>query len=294
VRILNRRSAVALLLLICSMSILPAGAASGYSQNNRWVAVQYNVYGAKGGTGYNEDIAPAVVNYINDRTPKPAVISFNEICWWQWDFIESYLQQTGYQYVPFAHWSINTNHPDCDGTIFGNVIVSLGTGPPAYGTDIEFAHQLPGAIEKRGAACLSNLIGNWTACSTHLAPTSGVPFDADPQKTTKEQLADLMIAISGWAQQGVPMYILGDLNIETTYDATTIAYFRDWWYVLFAEADTPGGTYLNRRLTFESFANEDQGSFDYMFRRNPNVFTDRAFIYFGPYSDHAWYEGFLT
>ncbi len=288
---------LAIILAVGSSVSVKAQTAGQYVQNNRWTAVQYNMFGAKGGAGYNDQVAAAVVNSLRSRSPKPWVLSFNEICSQQWAFIANYinvnLKLGGYDYSMAAHWSVPAHH-DCNGGSFGNVVVVLGKSPPAQAIHWQLEHQNSFA-ETRGVACVYQALHNFVACSTHLTiGSSSNPEGGDETLKTKEQLLDLMEDITPWVLSGVPMFILGDFNIETTRDATSHFYFNDWWYVLFNEAERPGATINDRRATFRSFATGQEKSIDYIFVRKPGAITAPAYSFFGAYSDHAWYEGFLT
>jgi hypothetical protein len=263
-------------LVLMSLQVPPAAAA----QDGRQIAIQYNVWGAKSNTAYNTQIAQAVINSLRTRNPKPTVISFNEICWRQLDQIQrEYLDVVG-GYVAFAHWSIKTPLPNCDGTMYGNVIVGLNGGA-TVGTDHTYSGQ-EFVTEKRGAACLSRLAGNTTACSSHLSTNLS---------TAKNQMAQLRTLVNQWVTQGIPLYVLGDFNVETKEHLTT---FQTSWYSTFAEGDRPGATVYTRRITWKSKVTTAQRSIDYVFRRVPKTFTAVAYLFFGPYSDHAWYEAYLT
>lgn len=272
----KRFPTVLIAVFLLSLAVPPASAA----QDGRQIAIQYNVWGAKSNTGYNAQIAQAVINSLRTRNPKPTVISFNEICFKQWDQIRrEYLDPIG-GYVAFAHWSIATPVPNCDNTMYGNVIVGLNAAG-AGGSSHTYSGQ-EFVTEKRGAACLTGLAGNTTACSSHLSTNL---------TTAKNQLFQLRSLVDPWVMAGVPMYVLGDLNIETTQHLTT---FNNSWYASFAEGDRPNATVYTRRITWKSKTTTDQRSIDYVFRRAPRTFTATAYLFFGPYSDHAWYEAYLT
>lgn len=162
------------------LSIPPASAA----QNGRQVALHFNVWSAKGDEEYNGAVAGMVIDRLMSVNPKPSTISFNEICWRQWHQIELVLNLnpdfTPYRYVAFAHWSINAGFDNCDGTIYGNVVVGMQGSPPAYGVPKEFSAQ-NSVREKRGAACLRSLAWNTTSCSTHYTNAD----DSGSQQTTR-------------------------------------------------------------------------------------------------------------
>ncbi|MGQ0678972.1 MAG: endonuclease/exonuclease/phosphatase family protein [Actinomycetota bacterium] len=276
--------------LLPIVSAPPAAAA----QDGRQILVQYNLYGAKGGTGYNHDVAPAVVNSIYNRDPTPSVISFNEICWYQWDYIWSMIRfkaPYGLEYIPFAHWSIQ-QEDDCYGSGYGNVIVSL-RGAGTYGVDKTFSSQT-GGVELRGAACLANLIYSAVACSTHLAPPDSNPNNPSRFNVPRTQQWELSVLVNQWATQGTPLFVLGDFNL---LPSENLSAFSGWWYQVFAEGDraSPNATVSNKRSTWRSSKPPySQRAIDYAFRRAPNLFTADSYIYFGDYSDHAWYETYVS
>ncbi len=268
---------VATALILLAPSTPPASAA----QNGRQIAIQYNVWGAKSNTGYNAEVAQAVINSLRTRNPKPTVISFNEICGRQWEQIKrEYLDVVG-GYVAFAYWSIATPIANCDGTTYGNVIVGLQGATPVVNTAHVYSGQST-LTEKRGAACMSGLAANVTACSSHLSTNL---------TTAKDQLAQLRSLVNQWVVQGVPMFVMGDFNVETKEHTWT---FSTSWYSAFAEGDRPNATVYTRRITWKSRTTTAERSIDYVFRRVPKSFTAYAYLFFGAYSDHAWYEAYLT
>lgn len=267
------------------------------------------MYGTTGGgqSGeFNEDVAAAILSSLAARTPKPAVIAFNEICFGQWDTIWQWLQHQR-DYVAAGHWA-KTYEDDCNvgGQFsgFGNVVVGLQSPSGAKGGSYAFEHQHPDEAsglwpEIRGTACLYELLGNATACSAHMTfrnSGGGTSIEAAEQDYAYLQLYDLSTIINHWAVQGVPMYILGDFNVETREREWPEYYLAVWWYQVFAEGMEPGATMDDRLWTYQPaypFGWLNRTSIDYVFRRAPNAFTDAAYLFLGAYSDHRWYEAYL-
>ena len=129
---------------------------------------------------------------------------------------------------------------------------------------------------------MSGLAGNVTACSSHLSTNL---------TTAKDQLRQLRSFVTQWILLGVPMFVMGDFNIETAEHRYT---FQSSWYSPFAEGDRPNATTYTRRITWKSKTTSAQRSIDYVFRRVPKTFTALAYLFFGAYSDHAWYEAYLS
>jgi hypothetical protein len=100
------------LLVIVGSILTSTNSPASAAQNGRHIAVQFNLRGYLSGAGWNSTIAASTFASINARNPKPLVTSLNEVCWEQWDDIQSNALPDSAGWVAFAHWSIDERLPD--------------------------------------------------------------------------------------------------------------------------------------------------------------------------------------
>lgn len=62
--------------------------------------VQFNIYGGNGNatSGYNTQVAPAIVASIEARNPYPFMVGLNEVCQNQYNYLVWVLTADGYGY----------------------------------------------------------------------------------------------------------------------------------------------------------------------------------------------------
>lgn len=262
------------------------------AQNGRQIAIQFNAQGALSGAGFNQNTIPAVIGSLSTRNPSPHLVSFNEICWTQWDQIQFHSLPDSGGYAAWGHWARTTDDckqdPDGSGQppLFGNVIVGR-RGPSTFPLNGPYNTQNPNKVEVRGWACLYSLRSlsggtNQTACTTHLENEDPYPH---------YQLNELGQGVNPHILQGIPMVVMGDFNLRPWVDGTTSnqSYeLNGWWYQLLAEGDRPLATPASARPTHAV------GKIDYIFRFKPNLITGNAYIFDSYASDHHWFEAYLS
>lgn len=313
----SRIRSVLVLSTMLATSIVAFQSVSTAQTHPRQIAVQHNLWGARGGTALNLSIGQETVDRLEERMSEVYLVSLNEVCYWQWLQVQSLLTQA-LGYVPMAHWAIGTPTDRCaagggngndqsetvapefqTNTIYGSVIIGLvpQSGPWPTGASALYKRNPPyppppnqvKVTEYRGLACLYGLrppyqpSQNVTACTTHLATDDG---------DTRAQLAELMNGAAPTVLANTPFFIMGDLNIYglppgATQDGPNESYIlRDWFYPLFKEGDRSYGSGSKRSTS-------EYGAIDYVFRRVPNLFSDGPVILDVPNTDHHWFETYV-
>lgn len=139
----SRIRSVLVLSTMLATSIVAFQSVSTAQTHPRQIAVQHNLWGARGGTALNLSIGQETVDRLEERMSEVYLVSLNEVCYWQWLQVQSLLTQA-LGYVPMAHWAIGTPTDRCaagggngndqsetvapefqTNTIYGSVIIGL-------------------------------------------------------------------------------------------------------------------------------------------------------------------------
>lgn len=286
---------VALALVSLNWSGAPVAASPGSPTrpaNHNYSAaqvVQFNMYGGNGNatTGYNTQVAPAIVNSIKARNPYPFIVGLNEVCEAQYAHMSWVLAADGYGYNPGNPWGYSSGHTISLGDFFGSQVGNVPPTPACgawYGNALFmrggftggggsgwYEHQrATNSGEKRNWLCQTT--GGPSVCITHL--DSGPSIQTFAQAGTFRDIANYVSAAG--------VYALGDFNyVPTDPNGSTD---RFWWAATgFSEAD---GCCASRSTS-------DYGHLDYIWRKNLGGWPHPAYIANSNYSDHHWYQGYM-
>ncbi len=250
--------------------------------------VQFNAWGGRGNatTGFNVEVADAIITSILNRPSYPYAVSLNEICESQWARIQWILgvngrnysssNSSGYQYssMPSLGTYSNTTignatlHPSC-GAWYGNGLMMRGAYTSSGGADW-FNSQAPSSSgELRNWNCKSTLMVS-VVCNTHLAPgATSYTFAQDTE------FRNIALYVSG---NGV--VAMGDFNYQSSSSLAMVG----WLFT----AGFMGSDSSNLMMS-----TSDYGALDRQWRKNPNAWGHNAYISNSPYSDHHWLQGYL-
>lgn len=274
------KNAAAILLFSSALTAISLGSseepASATHFQQRAQAVQFNMWGYKGNTSYNDGVVDAILSSIDARTTKPLAMSFNEVCRQQYSDLVYHLNTIrGLGYSAFQTWTRGqdgttpVNYGNC--VQWGNALFWLGgnTGEFYMGY---YANNVAGA-EQRNWACAHAAFPEYWACTTHLI-ANNVP-------AAQVQARDYLGRINAKRATGLGMIAMGDLNMPP-------ASVPSGFYTNYQEADNVADNPSVKRGT------TDGGSkVDYIWRANPASIPHDAYIAPSGASDHHWYQMYL-
>ena len=241
----------------------PARAAESASAGNAEVAVpppdqlkvlQFNICGNADHCPDPTGVAAKLVESIEGRDPadRPDMISLNEVCRTQFDFLRARLGELGYGDGAFS----NNHPPACDGAGFGNAVFT--TDPIQDSRNIQLPNPV-GAGEERGMLCVDTVF--YFGCSTHLSTE------------TENQLSQVVHVASVAEDEldaGKRVIVAGDLNMEPENSALNSLY-EDCYggNGQFGEGDaspyctkTGENTAGNRKIDYIFFDTQNFGDFE--------------------------------
>ena len=287
----GRRIGVAALIVLGIVSILIVARVPPAAAEDGPTSIQFNMWGLKSATGYNQNVAPFTLAKILSAnafgtSPYVWTVSLNEVCWIQWlDIWNNFMGTNSFQAE--AWWSVqpsktanfrrSSDNASCGA--FGNTISVRGTArtsnapnPRAFAVQGASASGYYGEV--KGFACLQSNYFGQLGCTAHT--------QADDPPTANTQLNDMDSSVNSFAVAGSPMLLHGDFNVEPSQSAQLLY----WHYPLFVEAD---GDPSQKRATVGT------RRLDYIFRRAPNSRSSLAAIWETTwrgvkYSDHAFYN----
>jgi hypothetical protein len=174
----------------------------------------------------------------------PFVVSFNEICSNQYNYIKDTLAARGYSSLGFSGRTDLTTGGNCDW--FGNAVFVLGSGIGGY------TYQFPtnSEFEKRGQACrnVSLFGGTYVGCSTHI--------DNEHGEYSEDQAAEAYHKIQDY-YGGHKRIQGGDFNLPYSAMDTCCG-----WYGAYDEGDYP-----------DNEATIGSSKYDYLFGNKGHLHT---------------------
>lgn len=248
----------------------PANAGGPYRMH------QLNIAGVAFNNGGDASAATTVYS-VNITEPRPLVISTNEVCLGQYEYMHASFAPQGYEgYLTNQYFGDDLGSvPDCE--VFGTALFVLG-GQSETVRNHEFTQptQIPGSTTRADYVCMRSAF-SFVGCATHLV-SAGLPGGS--LFYTRRQSDEYFFDSENAYGSGV-IFRGGDFNLRTDDIGTNL------WYDNNFEADGsfrgPGA-----RPTLDSGCCK----YDYFWGRNSNSFSDppARITPVGP-SDHHYYDG---
>lgn len=221
--------------------------------------------------------ADALIRSVQSRSPIPRVVTLQEVCGAQFDYLASRLNVVGIGYGGALQAS-KTGVVGCGGDQqYGNAVF-WQNGSAGFFSYV-YSNQAAGATELRNYVCGDGAELYNTVCSTHLV--------ADNKLVARKQLGELKNFMNSRtkASGSRATWFGGDLNLDPQDNTSPLE-----MKAMFDRYDEADGEYRAGRDTLNGVASH---KYDYIFTPKDSMHNEKdAYISGTTTSDHKLIEGF--
>lgn len=173
----------------------PVLGATGTPEQTSYTVLQFNMCGNASHCPDPDGVPDAIVRSVTGHDPQPIVVTLNEVCANQLDYVVSELASYGYTGVH------DPTGPTCgNGTAYGNALL-VNSGLGAVDT---WELPNPGGNEPRGLMCAAVEAAGFRACVTHISQ-----HDEDQA----EQIRAVADTLDPLLDAGERVLLGGDFNV---------------------------------------------------------------------------------
>lgn len=203
--VIGRRLSVVLTAILLTTGLVLADAAvntRSAEAATSYEFLQFNMAGASGGNYGDTRVSQKVIDSMKETWPD--VVTLNEVCWQQFDYIRDRMDTYGYE----GRYGYNlTNVGNCDGKSYGNAIFVRAN---ISGAGKTYLPKLSGH-ERRNVLCVRYDSRSVVACVTHINHRDD---NSQQRLNQRDQIRKVRDVVHRHRADGNHVVIGGDFNVD--------------------------------------------------------------------------------